>query len=276
LIDSILPGHNAHLLTIAIGLIFASYEGKAALSSLGGYFTFRATQRTALSLRISLLEHIDSLSRIISTAPRSENCCIRSRGNRRNLVLRLRPLTFHPSNRDLSRTNSIGDGVPGCTAHSCGSPDHSGISGRPPPVQKEDRTAGRFGPGHEKQISSFLQEHLSSVIQIQLLRQTERQERKASELLTNTVRSQDSLFQTGIFFSVLSNLAIVSGIVATITCGSWMVFRSKLTIGTLVAFYTLLVQLFDPLSMAMETYSRASALLRASGRFTRSWRHRQQ
>ena len=59
LIDSILPAHNAHLLTIAIGLIFASYEGKAALSPLGGYFTFRATQRTALSLRISLLEHID-------------------------------------------------------------------------------------------------------------------------------------------------------------------------------------------------------------------------
>src|SRR5258708_539101 len=62
LIDSLLPAHNAHLLTIAIGLIFASYEGKAALSSLGGYFTFQATQRTALSLRISLLEHIDSLS----------------------------------------------------------------------------------------------------------------------------------------------------------------------------------------------------------------------
>ena len=49
LIDSILPAHNAHLLTIAIGLIFASYEGKAALSSLGGYATFRATQRTALA-----------------------------------------------------------------------------------------------------------------------------------------------------------------------------------------------------------------------------------
>ena len=62
LIDSILPAHDSHLLVIAIGLIFASYEGKAVLNSIGGYLTFRATQRTALALRMSLLRHIDSLS----------------------------------------------------------------------------------------------------------------------------------------------------------------------------------------------------------------------
>src|SRR5208282_4399320 len=42
-----------------------------------------------------------------------------------------------------------------------------------------------------------------------------------------------------------------------LACGSLLVFRNKLTIGTLVAFYSLLVQLFDPLSLAMEMYSRA-------------------
>src|SRR5258708_2076252 len=62
LIDSILPAHNAQLLLIAIGLIFGSYEGRAVLSSLGGYFTFRATQHTALALRMCLLRHFDSLS----------------------------------------------------------------------------------------------------------------------------------------------------------------------------------------------------------------------
>ncbi|MGB6877157.1 MAG: ABC transporter ATP-binding protein [Candidatus Acidiferrales bacterium] len=36
-----------------------------------------------------------------------------------------------------------------------------------------------------------------------------------------------------------------------------MVFRRTLTVGTLVAFYALLVQLFDPLTAAMEMYSRA-------------------
>jgi len=62
LIDSVLPAHDARLLLIAIGLILASYEGRAILNSLGGYLTFRATQRTALALRTSLLRHLDSLS----------------------------------------------------------------------------------------------------------------------------------------------------------------------------------------------------------------------
>src|SRR6267143_2156567 len=62
LIDSILPSHNTRLLGVAIGLIFAGYEGRAALNALGSYLTFRATQHTALALRMSLLRHFDSLS----------------------------------------------------------------------------------------------------------------------------------------------------------------------------------------------------------------------
>jgi len=77
--DTILPAHDSHLLVIAIGFIFASYEGKAVLNSFGGYLTFRATQRTALALRMSLLRHIDSLSADYSTAPRLANCSFRSR-----------------------------------------------------------------------------------------------------------------------------------------------------------------------------------------------------
>ena len=258
LIDSILPAHNAHLLTIAIGLIFTSYEGKAALSSLGGYFTFRATQRTALALRISLLEHVDSLSAgYFDRTPVGE--------------------LLYPFEGPIDEISYFGsDLLPSIlrTVISAGLTLSAMAFLNAPltlvvvPIipaflavrHRYRRRIGRQADlvqATRSRFSSFLQEHLSSVIQIQLLRQTERQERKASELLTNTVRSQDSLFQAGIFFSVLSNLAIVSGIVATITCGSWMVFRSKLTIGTLVAFYSLLVQLFDPLSMAMETYSRA-------------------
>src|SRR6267143_725806 len=62
LIDSILPAHDSHRLVIAIGFIFARYEGRAVLNSFGGYLTFRPTQRTALALRMSLLRHIASLS----------------------------------------------------------------------------------------------------------------------------------------------------------------------------------------------------------------------
>jgi len=92
LIDSILPGHQCSFAhdRDRTDLRELRREGSPQLAWRLLYLS--GTQRTALSLRISLLEHIDSLSRIISTAPRSENCCIRSRANRRNLVLRLRPL----------------------------------------------------------------------------------------------------------------------------------------------------------------------------------------
>jgi ABC-type multidrug transport system fused ATPase/permease subunit len=109
----------------------------------------------------------------------------------------------------------------------------------------------------KSKFTCFLQEHLSGLIQIQLLGQTESRERQACQLLANTISSQDALWQTGVFFSALINLAIVTGIALTLTGGSLMVFRGALTTGTLVAFYSLLVQLFEPLSMAMETYSRA-------------------
>jgi ABC-type multidrug transport system fused ATPase/permease subunit len=109
----------------------------------------------------------------------------------------------------------------------------------------------------QTKFSSFLQEHLAALTQLQLLLQTEPQEETAHHLLTNAVSSQDRLCRSGVFFSAYSNLTIVTGIAVILACGSLMVFKDKLTTGTLVAFYSLLVQLFDPLSIAMEMYSRA-------------------
>ncbi len=258
LIDSILPAHNARLLAIAIGLIFASYEGKAVLTSFGGYLTFRATQRTALALRMSLLRHLDSLSAdYFDRTPVGE--------------------LLYPFEGPIDEISYFGsDLLPSIlrTAIAAGvtlsalavlSPHLTLVVIPLVPAflvvrHRYRRRIGRQADlvqAARSKFSSFLQEHLSALTQIQLLRQTEPQESKASELLTNTVCSQDELCKTGAFFSALSNLAVVSGIAATLTWGSLMVFRNNLTIGTLVAFYSLLIQLFDPLSTAMEMYSRA-------------------
>src|ERR1700687_5284684 len=262
LIDSILPTHDSHLLVIAIGFIFASYEGRAVLNSFGGYLTFRATQRTALALRMSLLRHIDSLSAdYFDRTPVGE--------------------LLYPFEGPIDEISYFGsDLLPSIlrTAIAAGVTLSAltVLSAHltlvvvplvPAFLAVRHRYRRRIGrqadlvQAARSKFSSFLQEHLSVLTQIQLLRQTEPQERKASELLTNTVCTQDELCKTGAFFSALSNLAVVSGIAATLTWGSLMVFRNKLTIGTLVAFYSLLVQLFDPLSMAMEMYSRAQRTL---------------
>lgn len=258
LIDSILPFHKAGLLAVAIGLIFASYEGRAVLNALGSYLTFRATQHTALALRTSLLQHLDSLSAdYFDRTPVGE--------------------LLYPFEGPIDEISYFGsDLLPSIlraviatgvmlSAMTVLTPLLTLVVAPVVPVFLVLRHRYRRKIGQQADLvqaakskfSSFLQEHLSGLMQIQLLRQTESQERKGSELLTNAVSFQDALWKTGVFFSALSNLAIVTAIALSLTGGSWMVFRGALTVGTLIAFYTLLVQLFEPLTAAMEMYSRA-------------------
>jgi ABC-type multidrug transport system fused ATPase/permease subunit len=258
LIDSILPSHNARLLLIAIGFIFASYEGRGALNSLGGYLTFQAAQHTALPLRVSLLRHLNSLSaEYFDRTPVGE--------------------LLYPFEGPVDEVSYFGsDLLPSIlrtgvaagvtlSAMTVLSPLLTLVVIPLIPLFLVLRHRYRKRIGQQADLvqvarskfSSFLQEHLSALLQIQLLRQTEPQERKASQVLTNAVCCQDALYRTGIFFSAFSNLTIATGIAVILTCGSLMMFRDKLTIGTLVAFYSLLIQLFDPLTMAMEMYSRS-------------------
>jgi ABC-type multidrug transport system fused ATPase/permease subunit len=105
--------------------------------------------------------------------------------------------------------------------------------------------------------SSFLQEHLSSIVAIQLLRREERQERMAFRLLGTAVRSLTRLFRTGVSFTFFTSLTIGLAMASVIGYGGLSVLAGTLTVGGLVAFYTYLAQLFEPLSGVAETYARA-------------------
>ncbi|MHB8413377.1 MAG: ABC transporter ATP-binding protein [Candidatus Acidiferrales bacterium] len=258
LIDSILPTHNLHMLVIAIGLIFGSYEGRAVLHVVGGYLTFRATQGTALDLRMSLLRHLGSLSaEHFDRTPVGE--------------------LLYPFERPIDEISYFGaDLLPSIlrtaiaaavtlSAMTALSPILTLVVFPLVPAFLLLRHRYRARISHQADLvqmarnrfSGFLQEHLAAMTQIQLLRQTASQERKASALLANAIGSQGALYKAGALFSAFSNLAIVTGIAVILTGGSLMVFRGQLTTGTLVAFYSLGVQLFEPLSTAMEMYARA-------------------
>ena len=51
--------------------------------------------------------------------------------------------------------------------------------------------------------------------------------------------------------------AIVTAMSAVIVYGGWRVVAGTLTLGSLVAFYSFVAQLFEPLSGVAELYSRA-------------------
>jgi ABC-type bacteriocin/lantibiotic exporter with double-glycine peptidase domain len=115
----------------------------------------------------------------------------------------------------------------------------------------------------------FLEEHLSSAIPIQLLGQEKRQERKAFRLLGRSVRSQQRLLIKGVWFTTWSSLAVALAVCSVIGYGGLSVLRGTLSLGSLVAFYGFVTQLFDPLSGAVELYARTHKTL-ASVRQVRS------
>ena len=110
-------------------------------------------------------------------------------------------------------------------------------------------------------MNDFLEEHLSAVTAIQLLGQRKRQERKAFRGFAHAVRSQQRLFRSGVWFTVATSFAVVLSMCAVVGYGGWKALIGALSVGTLVAFYSFITQLFDPLSGASELYARTQKIL---------------
>ncbi len=258
LIDRVIPARQFTLLFIAMVLIFLGSQGKTVVSSLGSYLMLTAALRMSLNLRMEILQHLDSLSADyydktpIGTAayplrePIEEIAYFGSdlapailhtsmtTGFTLLTMLALSPrltllvLPFIPVfmlTRQRFRTKLTADAD--CAQH--------------------DRVSW----------SNFLEEHLTAAIPIQLLGQQKRQERRGFRLLGRSVRSQEKLFRTGVWFTVYTSLAVVTAMSAVIGYGGWRVVAGTLTLGSLVAFYSFVAQLFEPLSGAAELYSRA-------------------
>jgi ABC-type bacteriocin/lantibiotic exporter with double-glycine peptidase domain len=258
LIDGIIPQRRIGLLLLAAALIFLGHQGRVALTSLGSYLMLSASQKMGLTLRVRLLKHLDTLSAdyyddtpvgsamyplkepideisyfgsdllpailrmLLTTAFTLAAMCVLSP------VLTLTVLPLIPvflATRQYFRSKLAADAD----------------------AAQDDRLAW----------SNFLEEHLSSVISIQLLGQEKRQERRAFRFLTRSLRSQQRLYRTAAWFTVWSSLAIVLAMSAVIGYGGKSVLGGTLSIGTLVAFYGFVTQLFDPLSGASELYARA-------------------
>jgi ABC-type multidrug transport system fused ATPase/permease subunit len=243
---------------MAGALMFLGHEGRIALTSLGNYLMLSAAQRMGLRLRVGLLRHLNTLSaeyfedtpvgsvmyplkepieeiayfgsdllpailRMLLTAGFTLIAmCVLSPA----LTLAILPLipaflvTRHYFRKKLATDSD---------------------------KMQSDRLVW----------SSFLEEHLSSAIPIQLLGQEKRQERRAFRSLARAVRSQQNLYKTGSRFTIWSSLAVVLAMCTVIAYGGERVLTGTLSIGSLVAFYGFVTQLFDPLSGAAELYARS-------------------
>jgi ATP-binding cassette, subfamily B, bacterial len=257
-IDRLIPQKRPGLLLLAAVLIFLGHQGRMALMSLGSYLMLTAAQRLTLTLRMSLLKRLDTLSaeyyedtpvgsvmyplkepieevayfgsdllpailRMFLTASFTLATMFVLSPLLTLAVLPLIPVFLLARQRFRRRLAASADTV------------------------QSNRLAW----------STFLEEHLSSVIPVQLLGQEKRQERRAFRLLARGVRSQQKLFTTSIWFTVWGSMAVVLAMCAVIGYGGEMVLSGALSIGGLVAFYGLVTQLFDPLSGAADLYAKA-------------------
>jgi ATP-binding cassette, subfamily B, bacterial MsbA len=257
LIDRIIPQRKLGLLLLAVGLILLGYQGRMMLTSLGNYLMLTAAQRLALTLRMSLLGCLDTLS-----AEYYEDTPVGS--------------VMYPLKEPIEEVSYFGsDLLPAILRMFLTasftlvtmfvlSPLLTFTVLPLVPVfliarhYFRQRLAANADSVQSNRLawSTFLEEHLSSVIPIQLLGQEKRQERRAFRLLARGVRSQQELFTTSIWFTVWSSMAVVLAMCTVIGYGGRMVLSATFSVGGLVAFYGLVTQLFDPLSGVADLYAR--------------------
>lgn len=258
LIDQILPRKESGLLIGAAILIFLSYQGRTVLASVGNYLTLNAVQRMALRLRMDLLRHLDRLS-----ADYYENTP---------------PGTaMYPLKEPIEEVANFGSDLLPSILRMCLTTGFTAVTMFVlSPVltlaiipliplflvaRQHFRTKLSIHSDTVQQNliawNGFLQEHISSLVSIQLLGRERYQEKKGFGLLARTTRSNLVLFRTGLWFTVWTSFAVVLAMSAVIGYGGWSVLTGKLSLGSFVAFYSFFTQLFDPLSAAAELYARA-------------------
>lgn len=258
LIDQVIPQKQIGSLLFAVFLVFLGYQGRTALTSIGSYLMLSAAQRMGLTLRMSLLRHLDTLS-----ADYYEDTPVGT--------------AMYPFKEPIEEISYFGsDLLPGIlrtllttcftvvTMFILSPPLTLAILPLLPAflvVRQHFRRRlsvdSDLVQADRASWSEFLEEHLSSVIPIQLLGQQKRQERRAFQRLARSVRSQQRLFRSGVWFTVGSSLAVVLSMCAVVGYGGVKVLAGTLSVGSLVAFYSFITQLFEPLSGAAELYARA-------------------
>jgi subfamily B ATP-binding cassette protein MsbA len=269
LIDTVLPLGRSELLPLVVLLILLTYLGRILFASVAGYLTVCAAQRMALRLRMEVLQHLDSLSTEYHDRVPAGTSLYALREP-------IDEITYFGTDFFPSLFRALFSSALALFVMATLNRDLA-ISVLPVvPLFLLVRYRFRRRLEQEAEIlqaqradlSAFLDEHFASLAQVQILRQVKRREASAFRFLARAVRSQIHLARSGVSFTVSTNLAAALAMSTVIGYGGWSVLHGRLTAGGLIAFYTYLVQLFDPLGAAMEMYARTQKTF-ASIRYVR-------
>ncbi|HEX6648595.1 MAG TPA: ABC transporter ATP-binding protein [Pyrinomonadaceae bacterium] len=257
LIDQVIPQRRISWLPLIAVAFFMTYMGRLGIESVSSMLNFRAVQKMTFRMRLQLLRRLQRLS-----AEYHDN----------------RPVgdTLHRVQVDVEQVATVSSEViPSAlrtvTVFTLVTITMIVINYRLTAIvlplipvflvvrrRFHDRLRHASDSVQEQsgKVIGFLEEHLSSIVQVQLLSCEQREARRFARLSSHAVRAQVKRRMTELFFSSVLYLIIVLGMASVLCYGGYQVIMGTLTAGGLVAFYGYILQLFIPLYGVVDIYSK--------------------
>jgi ABC-type multidrug transport system fused ATPase/permease subunit len=256
LIDEALPQRHIKFIFIATGAYALTFCCRLAFNGMGSIIVFRASQKMAFRVRLNLLRHLQTLSAEYHGTVSVGDILYRLEQDIDQVTGLLADfLTFLARSvlasgliltlmlvLNLRLTCVVLPTVPIFIL----------LTRR---YRSRLRVCSELAQDRATRRSSFLQEHLSSIVQIQLLCRELTEARKFARLARSAMRMQVRRRSTELVFAFLLLSLIETASVAILGYGGYLVICGALSIGGLVAFYTYLERLFGSLGGALDIYS---------------------
>ena len=267
LIDEVIPSRRISSLPFVAAAFFFTYMGRLGFDSLAGILNFRAVQKMTYRTRLALLRHLQRLS-----AEYHDNT---SPGD-----------TLHRLQMDVDQVGTLtSEVIPvllrTTTIFTLVMSTMLVLNYRLTIVvlpliplfilvrrRFQDRLRGASDAVQERsgKLIGFLEEHLSAIVQVQLLCGEQREARAFARISGGVVRAQMKRRGTELFFSSILYLIIVAGMACVLSYGGYQVMSGNLTAGGLVAFYGYTLQLFIPLYGVVDIYAKVQRVAASARR----------
>jgi ABC-type multidrug transport system fused ATPase/permease subunit len=257
LIDDIIPWRRMNMLPIAAAAFFLIYFFRLTLFGLGSVVNFYAGQRLVVNIRLNLLRRLDELSvpyldnrsvgdvlyRIEQDVNSIEQLAGELLGSLVSAVI-VTTLTFVIMlvlNWQL--TLFVTPLVPALLLLR--------RFGYPRLREMADTVQKRSGG-----MTGFLQEHLSALLSVHVLTAELKQHRRFVGIARGVVEAQVKRRSLELALGLISMMVTVTAVTLVLGVGGYQVLNGALSVGGLVAFYTYLNRIFDPLRDLVDMYSR--------------------
>lgn len=257
LIDVVIPRHDLRLLTVGVLLMLLAYGSRVGFSGISGLCTYHVSQRVLRQLRLRVFKHVTYLSSDYhdSTPVGKSMFIVKDTLEELGLI----SADFSPQ---IVRTLALSVLTVITMIHL---DLRLGLIIMPLiPLfivtiryfSQNLRRACDVVQAEGSNVSSFLQEHLGSIPQIQLLTRERSQILRAFRVWSQLIRAGYERKRAEYIYGLCSSLVVVVGVVAVIAYGGFEVIKGTLSIGGLVAFYSYLGRLFEPLYVTVDINSR--------------------